>query len=136
MAKRFGKHIYKPGWSKIMSWTNPSSYFSWTRWQSSFMCLIYLWKIGLWVIWRVAWLSQKSCIGIVRETTKSWRSISSQINSHIVVARARYSTSIDEWETTLRLFDNQEMGLVLSMIKNPLVQHCIVNNWPNQNSKR
>jgi len=99
----------------------PDCNFSQTTWQSISICFVRSWKTGFWAMWRAAWLSQYKIMGLERWMSRSWRSVLSHVSSQVVDARARYSASAEEWETVYCFLVRQEIGLVPSWMKKPMV---------------
>lgn len=86
---------------------------------------------GLRVICNASSLSQKSSTGRQWKTRTSCTNYLSQTNSQVVVAMTRYSTSAEEWETTICFLVFKEMGLSLNRIKKPVVECQVVGQLPN-----
>ena len=63
------------------------------------MCLVCSWKTELWVIWIELWLSQYIGIGWERETPISVSNQRNQTIYLVIDAIARYSVSVEDWET-------------------------------------
>jgi len=84
--------------------------FSRTIWQSISICFVCLWKTGLAVICKAAWLSQNNGAWAVYGVFKSCSIKSNQVSSKHVLAIARYSTSANDLETLACFLDFYEMS--------------------------
>jgi len=69
------------------------------RWQSILMYLVHSWKNKLWAIWIELWLSQYIRVRWERETRISASNQCNQTISLVVDVIARYSASVEDWET-------------------------------------
>jgi len=69
------------------------------RWQSISMCLVCLWKTKLWAIWIELWLSQYIGVWWEMETFIPASNQHNQTISLVIDVKARYSTSVEDWET-------------------------------------
>jgi len=87
--------------------------FSQTMWQSSSMCLVLSWKLGLWAMCLIDFLSQYRVAMVIGWTTKSWRRYKIHYISQTVATSAQYSTSVDDQETICCFFDFHEISEVL-----------------------
>ena len=83
-------------WSFVLTTlvaTHPDAIFSLMKWQSTSICLVLSWKIGLDAICNVVWLSQTSFIYSYFPNLNSWRSCLNHMSSHVAKAITRYSAS-------------------------------------------
>ena len=87
----------------------PDLIFSLTKWQSISMCFVLSCCTGLAARAIEDWLSQKIGTGVIVGIWRSFRRLSSQVTSHVQSAKALYSASVDDLETTNCFFDCQEM---------------------------
>jgi len=69
------------------------------RWQSISMCLVCSWKTELWAFWIELWLSQYIGVGWEMKTPISVSNQRNQTIPLVVDVMARYSASVDDWET-------------------------------------
>lgn len=95
------------------------------------MCLVCSWKIGLSAIWHADSLSHKRGVGSFICTSKFANSHQIQRISLTVVAIARYSTFVDDRETTDCFFDFQDIG-VPPKINKYIVHDIRKKGHPNQ----
>jgi len=75
---------------------------------STSMCLVLLWKTGLWAMETALWLSQK-ITGVVKETCNSISKVWIQVNSVEVWAILRYSAFVLNLTITFCLRDHQDI---------------------------
>lgn len=80
------------------------------------MCLVWLWKTGLWAMASALWLSQSSA-SVEKETWSSCNKAWTQVNSAEVWATLRYSASVLDLAVTYCFLDHQEPDVdLLSLI--------------------
>ena len=78
--------------------------FSQIKWQLISICLERSWKEGLVERWMVAWLMQK-IIAETMTTSKSLIKATIHVTSLAKVAKAQYSTSVEEQDTVACFLD-------------------------------
>lgn len=91
--------------SVICSWVEIDNYlstfpwtFSLTKWQSISKCFVLSWKIGFEAMWMALWELQYNTDNLLHLIPKSFKWYKSHYNSHVVVDKARYSTTEDGLE--------------------------------------
>jgi len=100
------------------------------RWQSISMCLVRSWKTELWAIWIELWLSQYIGVGWEKEIPISASNQRNQTISLVVDTMARYSASVDDWETIDCFLLFQEIRESPKKIQNPVTDLRSVGSLP------
>jgi len=105
---------------KISNWSleltnlvlmSPDTIFSRMKWQSISMCLVLSWKTRLELIWRAAWLSHISVIGLTSPNCNSLSNCLSQTSSQVAEAMTLYSAFGLDFATTFCFLLFQEIKL-------------------------
>jgi len=94
------------------------------------MCLVRSWKTELWAIWIELWLSQYIGVGWEKEIPISASNQRNQTISLVVDTMARYSASVDDWETIDCFLLFQEIKESPKKIQNPVTDLRSVGSLP------
>ena len=103
-------------WTYLV-WMAPFCISSRTKWQSTSICFVRSWKMGLAAMCKAAWLSQYKCVGSECITPRVDNNPFNHFNSQVVVAMDLYSASTEERYTVCCFLIFQEIGELPKIIK-------------------
>ena len=107
-------------------WRTLGKIFSRIKWQSTSMCFVHSWNIGLLAIWIALVLSAKRGVGYLRKTPNSLRRRWSQTISLEADDIALYLASIDDLETVDCFLHFWEIIVVPKNIRQLVVEHWVL----------
>jgi len=104
---------------------SPGSDRSRPKWQSISLRLVRSWNTRFFETWSVAWLSQKSFIGLSKKMPIAAKKVLIQIISPVAIVMALYSASSEDCDTVPCFFISHAISNLPRVTRNP----TLMNIW-------